>query len=432
MQDEQTKINNLISNNFIQQKIPSTSKINEEDLKQFIMDTNIIIDFKDKLGEGGFGEVYGGTLHNSQIRYAVKFISNKRDNKMSDLWSKNDMIITNNLRNKNCIRCFMFKDYPNTKCLVLEFCPNKDLNILCRMFYQRNLFQTSFFRIDKNIFIDKIQQFNFVEFMSETLILYFFKQILNAMVYLKTMNFVHRDIKPENILLAKNFKCKLTDFALSQVVNSIAPYKLSSAGTHAYMAPELFNQEKREIPAEFAFRLDYYSLGVILYKMTFGEELITVNKALETSLKYDDIIKLLTKLQSENIFKENKRKDISSELIEIIKNLLNYHIESRWDINQIVNCEWIKKFKDKLNYLEQLNEFEPLKMLMELQKADYINYSCCYNEHILFKPKNNLKYKEIKIIKLKEEKNLTNFIKIYKFNNKAKNIKFQSIKNKIF
>jgi len=96
---------------------------------------------------------------------------------------------------------------------------------------------------------------------------------------------IHRDVKPGNILVAgggghgEPVRVKLTDFGIGQVVSAkvlvgvtrsgFTQTMLSSTsshtGTHTYMAPELFAGK----PA--STRSDVYSLGVVLYQLVLGD-----------------------------------------------------------------------------------------------------------------------------------------------------------------
>ena len=86
----------------------------------------------------------------------------------------------------------------------------------------------------------------------------------------------HRDIKPENILLEKGGKVLLTDFGLSRVVEDEASQVLLSgalltkegggvAGTIAYMSPE-----QKDPRRDVDHRSDIYSLGLVLFEMLTG------------------------------------------------------------------------------------------------------------------------------------------------------------------
>ncbi|MEW6235875.1 MAG: protein kinase [Candidatus Omnitrophota bacterium] len=97
---------------------------------------------------------------------------------------------------------------------------------------------------------------------------------------------IHRDIKPSNILIGGrgispgDIQVKLTDFGIGQVISTeslsgitragftqtlLAEESASRSGTHLYMAPELIAGKPASI------RSDIYSIGVVLYQLLVGD-----------------------------------------------------------------------------------------------------------------------------------------------------------------
>ena len=75
--------------------------------------------------------------------YALKVITLDPDSKNLQLLkelTKNEMLITSNLNNKNCIKCYGCFDMPFSRIIVLERAVNKDLKFLTDLFYQGKLF----------------------------------------------------------------------------------------------------------------------------------------------------------------------------------------------------------------------------------------------------------------------------------------------------
>jgi hypothetical protein len=86
-----------------------------------------------------------------------------------------------------------------------------------------------------------------------------------GLAYAHEVDVVHRDMKPENLLLTNPswpFTVKICDFGLS--ARATTDQQLDeSYGSPAYMAPEQFE-------GQYDHRVDFYSVGVILYEMLFG------------------------------------------------------------------------------------------------------------------------------------------------------------------
>ncbi|MGF1507203.1 MAG: serine/threonine-protein kinase, partial [Anaerolineae bacterium] len=85
-------------------------------------------------------------------------------------------------------------------------------------------------------------------------------QTLLALMYLHRHSIVHHDLKPGNVLVDQTGTVKLLDFGLSKPVGG-----QTSAGTLAYMAPELL-MGGRSTEAS-----DLYAIGVMAYELFAGE-----------------------------------------------------------------------------------------------------------------------------------------------------------------
>ena len=82
-------------------------------------------------------------------------------------------------------------------------------------------------------------------------------QLVQAVSYLHANNLLHLDLKPANILVNPQYHCKIIDFGCSQP--RAQPNHSTCQGTIAYRAPELF---KGELPTTKA---DVYSLAITLW-----------------------------------------------------------------------------------------------------------------------------------------------------------------------
>jgi len=99
--------------------------------------------------------------------------------------------------------------------------------------------------------------------MTNEQIIHVSKHIISALHYLHGKQIIHRDIKPENILFKDIFSnpiFSLADFGFSKEIDSKATF----VGTPLYWAPEVCSGAQQD------FRVDIWSLGVVIYEMLTG------------------------------------------------------------------------------------------------------------------------------------------------------------------
>ena len=148
------------------------------------------------------------------------------------------------------------------------------------------------------------------------------KKLFLAVSHMHSQGIVHRDIKPENIMLDKQNELKLIDFGLAtQLIGS----KLTTVtGTPYYMAPEVFK-------GSYDSKCDTWALGCILYVFMCGRlpfngknqrEVMTKIKSADYSLDYQEF------------------KSCSSEVLDLIKQLLVADPEKRLSASEALNHVW--------------------------------------------------------------------------------------------
>ncbi len=144
--------------------------------------------------------------------------------------------------------------------------------------------------------------------------------------YCHSANILHRDLKPENILVDKKSNCiKISDFGLSQSINSKDQIISDIAGTTSYLAPEVIQQT-----GYLGQSADIWSIGVILYNCVTGtfpffakEKQILLNFILEGSVNYPEYL--------------------SSQLVDLLENIFVVDPKYRFTIEQIISHSWFRK-----------------------------------------------------------------------------------------
>ncbi|MBI5647762.1 MAG: protein kinase [Ignavibacteriae bacterium] len=90
------------------------------------------------------------------------------------------------------------------------------------------------------------------------------RQLARALRTAHLHGIVHGDIKPDNIFLLPDGSVKVLDFGLARFMHMRETLEGQTAGTLAYMAPEVLRNEEAD------GRADIWSIGVVLYEMLAG------------------------------------------------------------------------------------------------------------------------------------------------------------------
>ncbi|GLT42712.1 hypothetical protein SLA2020_166980 [Shorea laevis] len=202
--------------------------------------------FSNKLGEGGFGCVFQGTLPGG-AQIAVKCLDGFAAVKKTFIA---EVETIGNIHHFNLVRLVGFCAEKSCMLLVYEYMCNGSLD---QWIFCRDKVLTLGWQCRKKIIVD----------------------VAKGLAYLHEecrQKIIHLDIKPQNILLDENFNAKVSDFGLSKLVGREQSQIVTTMrGTPGYMAPEWLNSVITE-------KVDVYSFGVVVLEILCGRKNVDRNQ----------------------------------------------------------------------------------------------------------------------------------------------------------
>ncbi|KAL2334533.1 hypothetical protein Fmac_015746 [Flemingia macrophylla] len=189
-----------------------------------------------RIGIGGFGEVYKGILSDGR-QVAVKRLSTS--SKQGANKFKNEVLLIAKLQHRNLVTFIGFCLEERDKILIYEYVPNKN--------FQRSKL------------LSWHERYNIIG------------GIARGILYLhehSRLKVIHRDLKPSNILLDENMIPKILDFGLARIVEINQDQWSTNriVGTFGYISPEY------AMFGHFSEKSDVFSFGVMVLEIITGKK----------------------------------------------------------------------------------------------------------------------------------------------------------------
>lgn len=196
-----------------------------------------------KIGRGGFGTVYKGTLRNG-VQVAVKTLSATSKQGLREFVSEINTIAT--VRHQNLVQLIGCCVEGTDRILVYEYLENSSLDRALLGFGTKDAKVKLDWQKRSAICLGTARGLAFLHEESEQRI-------------------VHRDIKASNILLDKDYNPKIGDFGLAKLFpDDITHISTRIAGTTGYLAPEY------AFGGQLTLKADVYSFGIVVLEIICG------------------------------------------------------------------------------------------------------------------------------------------------------------------
>ncbi|XP_028787779.1 G-type lectin S-receptor-like serine/threonine-protein kinase At2g19130 [Neltuma alba] len=200
---------------------------------------NATRNFSEKLGGGGFGSVFKGTLPDSNVIAVKKLEGIGQGEKQF----RTEVSTIGTVQHVNLVRLRGFCSEGARKLLVYDYMPNSSLN---SHLFQENRFEILDWEMRYQIALGTARGLTYLHEKCRDCI-------------------IHCDIKPENILLDAGFCPKIADFGLAKLVGRDFSRVLTTMrGTRGYLAPEWISG------VAITAKADVYSYGMMLFEFVSG------------------------------------------------------------------------------------------------------------------------------------------------------------------
>ncbi|XP_022015833.1 probable leucine-rich repeat receptor-like serine/threonine-protein kinase At3g14840 isoform X7 [Helianthus annuus] len=305
-----------------------------------------------KLGEGGFGSVYMGTLQDGTL-IAVKKLSSKSSQGNREFVNEIGMIAS--IQHPNVVRLHGCCVERNQLLLVYEYMANNSL---------------------AHALFDNDKAMMEIDFPTRQRISIGIAKGLKFLHEDSVLRMVHRDIKATNVLLDTDLTPKISDFGLAKLNEEENTHITTTvAGTIGYMAPEY------ALRGHLSYKADVYSFGVLLLEIIAGKSNMKYHPTEEFICLVDWVVALKQKGCLMDLVDSRLGSDFNKEealrMIQIALLCINKYPAHRPTMSEVTNMleGRIKIKKQDINLTTSDDEFrlQALKMKLEEIQTPYFD-----------------------------------------------------------
>ena len=251
---------------------------------------------QEEIGHGQHAIVFKVLSQKYNIEFAAKVFSlnNEKNSHLKNIFNAEKFALLN-IIHPNVILIYDYFIDNNHFYLILEYCPNGTL-------------------------------MNFIEkktFKTKEKLIFYFKEMLEALKFIHSKNIAHLDIKPANILFDKYFRLKISDFGLASNFEKNELIR-GFLGSLLFMSPEQIKRQNYD-----PFKADIWALGITFYLLATNENPWNFSNKIELE-------------NSISLGLINFPNNLDLEIKSLILEMLNMNFKKRKTTDELLNLPIFK------------------------------------------------------------------------------------------
>ncbi|CAL1569072.1 unnamed protein product [Knipowitschia caucasica] len=269
---------------------------NQHTIKELVIGRRVgFYKVRGEIGYGTFSRVKMAFHALTKDKVAMKILDKARLDPTAQRLLHREIVGLESLRHPNVVRLYEVVDTPSRLHLVLEYAGGGDL-------------------------ADHIYTHGRLSDHRSKII---FAQILAAVKYMHSQNFIHRDLKAENVLFTLSGCVKVADLGFSTRLSARTQLLETQCGSPPYAAPELFQDEPYLGPP-----VDVWAMGVLLFFMVTAS----------MPFRAETMGKLRRRIVSGEF---EMPVCVSAPCQRLLRGILRHAPEDRCAVDQILGCDWL-------------------------------------------------------------------------------------------